>query len=115
MTNKTIVAVLPIGEFNSDTTQHAYETIIGVFNHLDTTLLIAASVTDAEEARQSVQELSEKNPDLFLVISLRGFSAQVIEKAGKWVMLYACLAYPGEIRPSSSTLAFGALGAPVFR
>ncbi len=115
MTNKTIVAVLPIGELNSDTTQHAYETIIGVFNHLDTTLVIADPVSDETGASHSVEKLIGKTPDLLLIIPLRGLSAQIIEKAVITCQT-PCLIWPiqDSFALPSSALAVGAVRASGF-
>jgi len=112
MTNNTVIAILPIGELNSDPTRHAYESIIGVFNHLDTILVIADPVSDETGVGHSVEKLIGKTPDLLLIIPLRGLSAQIIEKA---VMMsqVPCLIWPiqGSFALPSSTLAIGALRA----
>ena len=115
--NKTIITALPIGEFDTDQSRSDFEAIIRVFNCLEVDLVVADPVPDEEGVRQSVQKLSERNPDLFLIIPLRGLSAQAIEKAGR--MSHApCLIWPvqGRFALSSSTLAIGALqesGIPI--
>ena len=117
MINNTIIAALPIGEFQTDLIRSEFEAIIGALKRLGADLVTVDPASDEEGARQSVQELSQQNPDLFLIIPLRGLSAQAIEKAGR--MCHApCLIWPiqGGFALSSSTLAIGALresGVPV--
>ena len=112
MTTETVIAVLPIGEINSDPTRHAYESIIEVFRHLDPILVIADPASDETEAGHSVETLISKTPDLLLIIPLRGLSAPMIEKAGMMSQV-PCLIWPiqGSFALPSSTLAFGALRA----
>ena len=110
MTNTTITTALPIGEIDTDVIRNEFESIIGVFNGLGTDLLVADPVSDEESARQSVQELSKRNPDLLLIIPLRGLSAQAIETA-VLTSRRPCLICPiqGRFALPSSALAVGAL------
>jgi hypothetical protein len=75
----TTIAVLPIGGFDTNLMKKESNTIIGAFNRLRTNLIIADPVSDEGGTRQSVQVLSEKYPDLLLINSLRGVSANAIE------------------------------------
>ena len=110
MTNTTIIAALPIGEIDTDMLGSEFESIIGAFKGLGTDLFVANPVSDEESARQSVQELSKNNPDLLLIIPLRGLSAQVIETA-VLTSRTPCLICPlqGRFALPSSALAVGAL------
>ena len=110
MTNTTIIAVLPIGEIDTDMLSSEFESIIGAFKGLGTDLFVANPVSDEESARQSVQELSKNNPDLLLIIPMRGLSAQVIETA-VLTSRTPCLICPlqGRFALPSSALAVGAL------
>jgi L-fucose isomerase-like protein len=110
MTNTTIITALPIGEIDTDVNRNEFESIIRVFNDLEIELSVADPVSDVESARQSVQELSKKNPDLLLLIPLRGLSAQIIETAVLTSHL-PCLICPiqGRFALPSSALAIGAL------
>src|SRR5688572_24088924 len=110
MTNTTSITALPIGEIDTDVIRSEFESIIEVFNGLGTDLFVADPVSDEVSARQSVQELSRKNPDLLLIIPLRGLSAQAIETAALTSQL-PCLICPvqGRFALSSSALAVGAL------
>ena len=108
--NTTIIAALPIGEIDTDILRREFESIIGVFNGLGTDLFVANPISDEESARQSAQELSKSNPDLLLIIPLRGLSAQAIETA-VLTSRTPCLICPiqGRFALASSTLAIGAL------
>src|SRR6185503_19516099 len=110
MTNTTIITALPIGEIDTDVIRSEFESIIGVFNGLETDLLVVDPVSDEESARQSVQELSSRNPDLLLIIPLRGLTAQTIETA-VLTSRRPCLIcpIPGRFALPSSALAVGAL------
>jgi L-fucose isomerase-like protein len=110
MLNTAIITALPIGEIDTDVIRNEFESIIRVFDGLGIDLLVADPVSDAESARQSVQELSKKKPDLLLLIPLRGLSAQIIETAALTGQL-PCLICPvqGRFALPSSTLAVGAL------
>jgi L-fucose isomerase-like protein len=110
MTNTTIITALPIGEIDTDVSRSEFESIIGVFNGLETDLFVVDPVSDEESVRQSVQELSRRNPDLLLIVPLRGFSAQAIETA-VLTSRTPCLICPvqGRFALPSSALAVGAL------
>jgi L-fucose isomerase-like protein len=110
MTNPTDIAVLPIGEIDTDIIRSEFESIIRAFDGLETDLLILDPVSDEESARRSVETLSKRNRDLLLLIPLRGLSAQIIETA--ILTSHApCLICPvqGRFALPSSTLAVGAL------
>lgn len=108
--NTTPIAVLPIGEFDTDLVKKEFDAIIGAFNRSKTNLIVADPVSDEEGARQSVQVLTEKNSDLLLIIPLRGLSAKAIETA-VLTSHTPCLICPlqGKFALPSSTLAVGAL------
>ena len=110
MTNTTIITVLPIGEIDTDVVRSEFESIVGVFNGMGTDLVVVDPVSDEESARQSVQELSRRNPHLLLIIPLRGLSAQAIETA-VLTSRTPCLICPvqGRFGLPSSALAVGAL------
>jgi len=110
MTNTPIIIALPIGEIDTDVIRSEFESIIGVFNDLGTDLLVVDPVVDEESARQAVQELSRRNPDLLLIIPLRGLTAQTIETA-VLTSRTPCLICPiqGRFALPSSALAVGAL------
>ena len=110
MTKTTIITALPIGEIDTDVIRNEFESIIRVLNGLGIAPLVADPVSDVESARQSVQELSKKNPDLLLLIPLRGLSAQIIETA-VFTSHSPCLICPvqGRFALPSSALAVGAL------
>jgi L-fucose isomerase-like protein len=110
MTNTTTIIALPIGEIETDVIRSEFESIIGVFNDWGVDLFSSDPVSDVESARQSVEKLSNWNPDLLLLIPLRGLSAQIIETA----ILNShspCLIWPvqGRFALPSSALAIGAL------
>ena len=109
MKNTTIIIALPIGEIDTDVIRSEFESIIGVFNGLGTVILVVDPVSDEESARQSVQELSSMNPDLLLIIPLRGLTAQTIETA-VLTSRTPCLICPiqGRFALPSSALAVGA-------
>ncbi len=109
MTNTTIITVLPIGEIDTDVVRSEFVSIIAVLNGLKTDFFVVDPVSDEESARQSVQELSRRNPDLLLIIPLRGLSAQAIETA-VLTSRAPCLICPiqGRFALPSSALAVGA-------
>jgi L-fucose isomerase-like protein len=116
MPNTPVIAALPVGEFN-DQVRREYSSITGAFNRLGADLVISDPVSDEAEARRSVQKLSEKHPDLFLIITLRGLSAPIIEAAaqssGTQFLIWPV---QGSFALASSSLAAGALhesGGPV--
>lgn len=110
MTNTTIVMALPIGEIDTDVIRREFATIIDAFHGLGLNLFVADAVSDEESARRSVEELSKRNPDLMLLVPLRGLSAQIIETAVQSSQT-TCLICPvqGRFALPSSALAVGAL------
>jgi L-fucose isomerase-like protein len=110
MENPPIVTALPIGEFDSKSVKSEFEAIIRVFEGLEIDLFTAAPVSSEEEARRSITRLSERNPDIILLVPLRGLSAQTIETA-LLTSPILCLIWPiqGRFALPSSTLAVGAL------
>ena len=110
MTDSTIITALPIGEIDTDVIRSEFESIIAIFNSLGTDLIVVDPVSDKESARPSVQELSRRNPDLLLIIPLRGLTAQAIETA-VLTSRTPCLICPiqGRFALPSSALAVGAL------
>jgi L-fucose isomerase-like protein len=117
MENPPIVTALPIGEFDSESVNSDFEAIIQVFKDLGIDPFTAAPVSSEEEARRSITQLSKSNPDLILLIPLRGLSAQMIETAVR-ASPTLCLIWPlqGRFGLPSSALAAGALnetGIPV--
>jgi len=109
MTSTTIITALPIGEFDTDAIRSEFESIIGVFKGLGLDLFVADPVSAAESAQRSVEKLSKKNPDVLLLIPLRGLSAQIIETA-ILASHSPCLICPvqGRFALPSTTLAVGA-------
>ncbi len=110
MPNPTIITVLPIGEIDTDAIRSQFEAIIGALDDLGTNLLIVDPVSDEESARRSVEKLSKGNPDLLLLLPLRGLSAQIMETA-ILTSHVPCVICPvqGRFALPSSTLAVGAL------
>jgi L-fucose isomerase-like protein len=110
MLNVTTIAVLPIGEFDTDLVQQEFDMIVKAFDHSKTNLIIEDPVSEVNGARQSVKVLSEKDLDLLLIIVLRGLSAETIEAAVR-ASPVPCLILPvqGRYALPSSALAVGAL------
>lgn len=110
MTDTTIITALPIGEIDTDVIRSEFESILGVFNGLGTDLLVVDPVSDEESAQRSLEKLSRRNPDLLLLIPLRGLSARIIETA-ILTSHSPCLICPvqGRFALPSSALAIGAL------
>ena len=110
MENTTIITVLPIGEFDTELIRSEFEAMIAAVTHPGVGFVIADPVSDEEGARKSGEKLSESNPDLFLIIPLRGLSAPVIETAAQ-TNHAPCLIWPvhGIFALPSSALAVGAL------
>ena len=110
MTHFTTITVLPIGEFDTEFVKSGFNAILRAFNGLETDLIIADPVSDEQGARKSVEEFSKKNPDLLVIVPLRGLSAQVIESA-LLTSQTPCLICPvqGRFALPSSALAIGAL------
>jgi L-fucose isomerase-like protein len=110
MTYISVIAVLPVGELDTDPIKIEFEAILRAFKLPGIELSIANPVADEESARRSVAELSKRNPDLLVIIALRGLSAQVIEAAAL-ASHVPCLLCPvqGRFALPSSALAIGAL------
>ncbi len=104
------IAVLPIGEYETDLIRDQVETMVRDINELGAILTMAEAVVTEEEARQSVRKLLEKAPDLLLFIPMRGMSAPIMEAAGQ-VSHTPCMIWPvqGRFALPSSALAVGAL------
>lgn len=103
------IAVLPVGEFDTDLVKNEFDALIRTFDGSKTELLVAKAVSNAEGALQSIQALSKKNPDLLVIIVLRGLSAETIEAAAR-ASPAPCLVLPvqGRFALPSSALAVGA-------
>lgn len=110
MTYTSLIAVLPVGEFDTDAIKFEFEAILRAFKLPEIELVIANPVADEEGGKRSVAELSKREPDLLLIITLRGLSAQVIE-AATLASHVPCLICPvqGRFALPSSALAIGAL------
>jgi L-fucose isomerase-like protein len=110
MTSSISVAVLPIGEFDTDYVKDEYDAVIKAFSHFQTSLIISDPVSGVDQAQQAVQALSKKNPDLLLLVILRGLSAETIEAAARTSPV-PCLVLPlqGGYALPSSALAVGAM------
>ena len=68
-----------MGEFIAELVRKEFESRVEVLKSLAANLIVTGPVSTEEEARQSIQAHSEKNPDLLLIIPLRGLSAEAIE------------------------------------
>jgi L-fucose isomerase-like protein len=111
------VAVLPVGEFDASPAGEAINTLLKAFDSSSTDLLVLPSISNEEEAGQSVQNLSNEDPVLLAIIVSRGLSARAIEAAARLSNL-PCLVLPlrGNYSLPSSALAVGACreaGLPV--
>jgi L-fucose isomerase-like protein len=116
MPNTTAITALPIGEFDTQPIRAEFDAIIQVFDRLGADLVIAEPVSDVAAARQAVEAVAQQ-PDLLLLVPLRGLSAQPMEAAAVATPA-PCLIWPihGRFALPSSTLAVGALreaGRPV--
>jgi len=112
----TRVLVVPIGEYDTDLIRQAAEGRVEVVRQAGSDLFIVDPVPDEAGARQAVQDLLDRRPDLLLIVPLRGLSAQAIEAAARTSQA-PCLIWPiqGGYALPSSALACGALheaGAP---
>ena len=115
--NRPVVNAIPIGEADSDLVRSEVAAITAVFDRIGADLSVAGPEADEAGACQAVQRLAERNPDLLLLIPLRGLSAPIIEKAAQ-SSAAPCLIWPvqGRYALPSSALAAGALrdsGIPV--
>jgi len=110
MMDKSTIAVLPIGEYDTELIRRDAEAIIQVFNRPGWDLFVVDPLSDEAGARQAVQDFSVRRPDLLLIVPLRGLSAQAIEAAAR-ASQAPCLIWPvqGRYALPSSALAAGAL------
>ena len=104
------VTALPIGEFSSQQVKDEFHAISGVFSRLGAQVVTADPVAEVQAARQSVAGLALSQPDLLLIVPLRGASAPVIEATGH-ASPAPCLVWPvqGRFALPSSALGIGAL------
>ena len=117
MISKPVVISLPIGEFDSGPIKEEFGIIIEAFNQMGVEVVMTDPVSDKEGIQRFSQDISSRNFDLLLVITLRGASAQLIETVVR-MSQSPCLVWPvqGRYALPSSTLAVGALkdsGIPV--
>jgi len=105
-----IIAALPVGKFDTDQIKNEYTAILKAFDGSGCEIFTVAPVSDVESARQSVRELSLRNPYLLLIVPLQGQSAETIEASAR-TSPAPCLVVPvkGRYALPSSTLAVGAL------
>jgi L-fucose isomerase-like protein len=110
MMHVATIAVLPVGEFDTEVVKSEFESKVTACSRVGANLIVADPVSDQGAAQQSVQELAERNPDLLLIIALRGLSAQAQESAAR-LSRAPCLFWPvqGRYALPSSALAVGAL------
>ena len=109
MTDDTLIAILPIGEFDGPRPRDGFDGILRAVKALGPDLLIADPAADEAGARQFVKTLSDQAPDLLLIVPLRGQSARAIEAAAMTSPV-PCLICPvqGGFALPSSALAVGA-------
>jgi len=107
----TVVAVLPVGELDTDQVRSEFEAMLSAIRGLGGELNVAEPAVDEASAEQAARELSRKKPDLLAVLPQRGLSAQAIEAACLPGGL-PCVILPAQGRYAlpSSALAVGALG-----
>jgi len=105
----TNIAVLPVGEFESEPVREKFETTIQAIQPLTTNLRIVPAVSNEEAAHRSALEISEDEPDLLVIIVSRGLSARIIETTAQ-ASRAPCLVLPlqGNYALPSSVLAAGA-------
>jgi L-fucose isomerase-like protein len=108
--NSTTVAVLPIGEFDTDFIKKEFDEMISVWSRLNVNLIVADALSNERLAPHSVQALTDHHPDLLLIVTLRGLCAQLIEAVALLVDM-PVLIWPvqGRFALPSSALAVGAL------
>ncbi len=104
------VAVMPVGAFDADPVRAEYDAIVAAVLALGAELTVAPPVADEAGARQALEAFAATQPDLLLLIPLRGMSAPVME-AAVLAGVMPCLLWPvtGRFALPSSTLALGAL------
>lgn len=117
MTDSLTIITLPIGELDMDQVCIEYRAILSVARSFTSNILNAEPVQDVASAKQACLQFSDRNPDLFVLIALRGRSAQTMEAAARTCGA-PCLLWPiqGRFALPSSALAAGALhetGFPV--
>src|SRR3954449_459625 len=102
----TLVAAVPVGEFDTPLIRAEFDAIIQMFAGLGAELLVAEPVSDEAAARQAVEASLSRSPDMLLLIPLRGLSAQTMEAAAL-ASPAPCLIWPiqGRFALPSSTLA----------
>jgi len=105
-----IITALPVGEFETEKIRDEYAAILKTFDGLGCTISTVAPVSTMDSARRSVLELSQQDPDLFIIVPLRGLSAELMEAAAL-LSPAPCLVLPvkGRFALPSSTLAIGSL------
>ena len=105
-----IIATLPVGKLDTDQIKNEYTEILKAFDGSGYEIFTVGPVSDVESAEQSVRELSQRNPDLLLIVPLQGQSAETIEASAR-TSPAPCLVVPvkGRYALPSSTLAVGAL------
>jgi L-fucose isomerase-like protein len=110
MNDPTFAMVLPVGELDNDATRNKFTAIVKAISRSVNDLVISNPIADDAGARQSVIHFSGRNPDLLVIVPLRGLSAPVIEAAVSTSRV-PCLICPvqGQFALPSSTLAIGAL------
>ncbi len=111
------LAIMPIGELDTDQVKGDYSAILKHIQGFTDEAVLSNPVSNEEDVKQACSEISEKSPDLLVIIALRGRSAQLMETAARTVNV-PCLFWPiqGRFALPSSTLAAGALhetGFPV--
>lgn len=112
--NSTTIAVLPIGEFDTEAVKIEFDRIINGITPHCTNIIFAEAINDKNGAERSIQEFSDKSPDLLLIIPLRGLSAQTIESAAL-LSPFPVLIWPiqGRFALPSTALAIGALSETI--
>lgn len=110
MENHPIIKVLPIGEFDTPLVNSQFEAIVAAFQSLGAEMIIAPSASDDVGVQQVLAGGSQKNPDLLLIVPLRGLSAQASEAAGQR-SITPCIIWPvqGRFALPSGALATGSL------
>jgi hypothetical protein len=93
MKNVMTVAVLPIGEFDTEIVKREFEAMTRTIDRSNTKLIDADPISDVEEARRSVKKVLEKDPALLIIIVLRGLSGETIEAAAE-ASTVPCLILP---------------------
>jgi L-fucose isomerase-like protein len=105
-----MAAVLPVGELEAGQVRDELEAILGAFRYQGSELIIGDPIVNEEGARRSVSGLLSQNPDLLVLVPLRGLSAAVMEAAARMCPV-PVLIWPVREHYAlpSSALAIGAL------